>query len=287
MDFPEISTRKIQRIVIAFGGIGIAPFKYPDPTQKFVHVFDEKSFTNIMNELDTITDLIQYLETKEIFYKKGTETIFHGGEEDLLGTYLLNNKTLPEKVDAMVLTDDLWSGYVKEKKKNGFEIKIEQSRFWDGIIEEFAMFFLKGQLEIGNSLSEVENVLRIMAKEDRYARFILSEGMIDFVEKVNQKKVRGSNARVLLSPSGIGYIFLICARNITRTARRAELLGRCYVMRDKKKEITTFIGIATESFEPSGGGSMDALLFMKPDWTDSDHNRAVELRNELGYFKNL
>ena len=287
LSFPDIKKRKIYRIVIAFGGIGIASFKYPNPNQKFFNVFDEKSLTKIMNELDTITDLIQYLETKETFYKRGVDTIFHGGEEDLLGFYLYNNNTLPEKADLITFIDDIWLGYVNEKKKNGLDRKIKKSRFWDGIIEDFSKHFFKGDLEVGNSLSEVENILRIMAKEDRYARFILSKEIIDFIEKVNQKKVRGSNARVLLSPSGIGYIFLICARTITREERRAELLGRCYVMRDIKYEITTFIGIATESFEPCGGNSMDAVLFLKPDWTDIDHKRAIELRRELGYFKNL
>lgn len=287
LDFPEIFTRKIHRIVIAFGGIGVAPFKYPDPEQKFVHVFDEKSFTMIINELDTITDLIQYLDVKETFYKRGAETIYHGGEEDLLGFYLLNNKTLPEKADSLILTDDLWSGYNEEKKKVGLDKQLEQSRFWDGIIEDFSQHYFKGDLEVGNSLSEVENVLRIMAKEDRSARISLSEGMIGFIEKVNQKNVQGSNARVLFSPSGVGYILLICARAITREERRVELLGRCYVMRDIKNDITTFIGIATESFEPGEGSSMDAVLFLKPDWSDVDHNRAIELRKKLGYFKNL
>lgn len=287
LDFPEKTMMKIHRIVIAFGGMGITPFKFLDPAQKFVHVFDEKSFTAILNELDTITDLIQYLEVKEVFYKSGAFTIFHGGEEDFLGFYLQNNKTLPEKADLIVVTDDLWSGYIEEKKLAGIDEESETSRFWDEMIEDFSKHYFKGDLEVGNSLSEVESVLRIMAKENRYARFILSKGIIDFIEKVNQKKVRGSNARVLLSPSGIGYIFLICARTITREERRAELIGRCYVMRDIKKEINTFIGIATESFEVDAGGSMDAVLFVKPDWTVSDHKRAIELKSKLGYFKEL
>jgi hypothetical protein len=54
----------------------------------FIHIFDEISLENIMKELDTISDFIEYLnKKKELMQKK---EVLISGEEDLLAVYLQN-----------------------------------------------------------------------------------------------------------------------------------------------------------------------------------------------------
>jgi len=84
--FPESSLRRIHRVAIALGSQGKIGIKFGDFGKGFIHVFDEQSLDIIMSELDTISDFIEYLTSKEYCYKNGIKTHFSGGEEDL-GNY--------------------------------------------------------------------------------------------------------------------------------------------------------------------------------------------------------
>ena len=61
----------------------------------FVHVMTEESFRDVLTELDTITDLTEYLAAKESFAHGGTVIVCEGTESNLLGWYLAKNRMLP------------------------------------------------------------------------------------------------------------------------------------------------------------------------------------------------
>lgn len=284
LPFPDVSERRVHLIVVSLGSKGVSTLKYNDIGKNFVHVFDEVSINSVINELDTITDFVNYLFEKENLYKRGVYTLFEGGEEDLLAYYLLNNHKFPKKYEGMVLMDDLWKGYKKESREIKKRLRI--SYFWDDLIKDFYRHFQNGMLVFGNSLEEVEMVLRVMAKENRFSRVKLSSSLIDFFEIVKQKrKIKVSNARFVKSSCGIGYVFVICPRQIKREERKEELFNRCFVIRGLFQNLNNIIGIATEMFENKKGHSMDALLFIKKNWTSEDQSRFEYLHNEIGYFK--
>jgi hypothetical protein len=56
LPFPEFAVRRIHRIVVAFGGDAKAWKFFGDFGKGFMHVFDERSLSIVMSELDTITD---------------------------------------------------------------------------------------------------------------------------------------------------------------------------------------------------------------------------------------
>jgi len=60
--------------------------------------------------------------------------------------------------------------------------------FWDGLIESIAKDALSDRLEAGSTLTEAEMVLRVMAKEDRFARRVLAKCLKDFLDVAVQKK---------------------------------------------------------------------------------------------------
>jgi hypothetical protein len=59
-----------------------------------VHVFTRQFTELVLNELNTISDFIDYLRDKEAFITKNVELAIMGGEEELLAFYLLNDKSL-------------------------------------------------------------------------------------------------------------------------------------------------------------------------------------------------
>ena len=283
LPFPHVSCRRVHRVAIAIGSKGKIPIQFGNFGKGFVHVFDEVSLDIIMNELDTISDFVKYLIDKESLYDSGVKTRFSGGEEDLLALYLYNGKTFPISYDLIAIDDNLWAEFTKKKERRAKKEMDKVSYVWDRLIEIFSNDFQKGDLEFGNSLTEVEKVTRVMAREDRFCRRISGKMFMEFMELANQQKVR---SRVVPSPSGILYVFLACPHGEDREYRVAELAGRCFVIRGLNSDCTTVIGIATEQYEIGKGFSLDAVYLYKDAWTPEDQTQLEYLQKEVGYFTN-
>lgn len=278
---PLVPNRHVHRVAVALGSKGKVPVSFEDFGKGFIHVFDEVSLPNIMIELDTITDFVKYLKDKKTLHSSGIETVLNGGEEDLLAIYLHNGRTFPIGRDLLVLEDDLWTTFVNKPKYLARKKEDEKSYAWDHLIEIFCHDFLTCGLEFGNSLTNVEHVMRTMARENRFSRRVMAKSFLEFYEQTGQKKVR---ARMALSPSGVLYVFLACPRGEDRKYRVAELGARCIVARGLHPECPTVIGIATEQYEEGKGYSLDAYYFCKVAWTAEDQQRSEYFQKEFKFF---
>jgi hypothetical protein len=65
LPLPPLAQRKVHRIAVAFGGRDQVVITSGDFGKGFVHVLTERSFLEVLRELDTITDLVDYLSAKE------------------------------------------------------------------------------------------------------------------------------------------------------------------------------------------------------------------------------
>ena len=255
---PKIKDRIYHRVAIVIGGEKKMPLLWGDLGKGFIHVFDFIATEILFTELDTITDFTKYLTKKEEFYQSGsmTKLIFEGGEEDLLAFYLDNSEEFTSKGTLTILTSGLWDGYkVSEANKKWME-GIKESIIWDNMIELLTDDFRNGRMEVGKEYDNFELVVRTMARESRYNRIILSK---EFLEAYNKKNTR---AHPTTSYSGIGYVFMYINRNESRESRRAELCGRCLILRKHTPEIITFIGIATEKNDGKKGFSLDVVSLL-------------------------
>ena len=61
----------------------------PEPSKDFVHVFDEVSIDILLNELDTVSDFLDYLKKRETLLGKPERDVLAWGEEELLAAYML------------------------------------------------------------------------------------------------------------------------------------------------------------------------------------------------------
>jgi hypothetical protein len=288
--FPDPSRRRIHRVAVALGSEGEVPLTFGDFGKGFVDVFDEWSLDVVMNELDTISDFVKYLADKEDLYARGAMTMFSsGGEEDLLAFYLHQGREFPEEPDFLVLDGDLWSTLTKKPEWKRRKEADKVSYTWDRLIETLYEDFKNRNMLVSDhpfsatSLTDTERILRVMAKEDRFNRRMLSEMLLEFLELAHSRRFR---ARMVPSLSGVKYVFLAHPLDEDRQHRMAELAGRCFVARGLDPHARIVVGIATERPEPGKGHSLDALFLDKPGWTDEDQRHFEYLQEEFGYFAN-
>ena len=78
---PEAGERRTFRIAIALGGDRRIPIRAGDFGKGFVHVLDEVSTPVVLDELDTIVDLVEYFIGVESL-TESTRVVVNGGVED-------------------------------------------------------------------------------------------------------------------------------------------------------------------------------------------------------------
>jgi len=285
------------------------PFTTGDinPSGKFIHVFDDVTLDVLMRELNTITDLTEYFDKKELFIRSGHLISAHG-EEDLLALYL---KYLNEEKEHDFLRPDgqkigendfitldvggydnlrMHPSYIAKKQAD------EVSLVWDRLIETFtgpimdATAFSLHDHDYG--LTEHEEVVRHMALERRVHRRMLGKSILEAIEK-GKNEPRFGRA---IMPGRMdwdrktGYVFMMLAYpegielkggyEQYRRVRSEMLRAYCMGHYRKNQHVERVIGIAMEPPpEVTGreGMSEDLLLFEPHEWTNDLETETVEL----------
>ncbi|MFC1561902.1 hypothetical protein ACFL4Q_02775 [candidate division KSB1 bacterium] len=281
-NLPPKSTRRIHRVAIAFGGKNKVPMYYGDFGRGFIHVFNEVSFLTILNELDTITDFTDYLKEKESFYGRGINTPFLCGEENLLAIYLFKNRKLPTNAENILIDNSSWEDickkpeYIKKKKEDKLSYK------WDWLID-----YLSGSTELDKSKfkftdSDLEKILRMMAKETRFMRRTLSKSLKEFLNLAKQFKIR---SRFTESHSGIGYVFMYCKHNEDRESRLKELQMRCFIAMGELSVCKNIVGINFVEYSKKTGSYIETCLLRSNKWSMLVQRVAKKLKDEMGFFQ--
>jgi hypothetical protein len=284
LPFPLPDVLRIHRVAVALGGDNKVPIQFGDFGKGFVHVFDKLSFEIILNELDTITDFVQYLIDKEDLYNSGKKTVFDGCEEDLLGFYLHNGRSYPQNFDIIIVGDNIWNELIKKEEYKAKKEADIDSYVWDRLIASISKDAINNNLEFSSDLNKSEIALRAMAREPRFTRRILGKHFNDFMGLASQRKVE---SRTLISPqSNIAYVFLAKPHGEDRQYRVNELGGRCFVVRGLQQSCKTVIGIATEQYKLGHGFSFDIIYLHKETWTDEDQKQLEYVQKEFGWFAN-
>lgn len=286
LPFPEVSSRRVHKVAVALGSQGKVPMYFGDFGKGFIHVLDEESLNILMEELDTISDFVKYLVDKESFYQKGKLTIFNG-EENLLAFYLTNNREFPEEPTLIVLDDDLWSGFKSDPRVKAKKKLDEISYVWDEIIEELHQTYLNSNFVTdipytSDKLMDLEKAIRVMARENRLSRRVLSISLVDFLQNSRSKKLKArlSDSSLL----DVLYVFLISDYDLDRKANMAELVGRCVVARGLNKNKKKVVGIGVEFSQVVKGSATTVCYLEIPEWGDEWQKQMDYLQREFGYF---
>lgn len=119
----------------------------------YCHVFDDFTLDCIMDELDTVSDFIDYLEQKERMVNAGKD-IIASGEEEILGRYL----SIIEKDQHCIVTEQemhsyqcfefsgFWDRYVHNPDRLTKVKENEDSYIWDNLLESAFRNMMAGTL---------------------------------------------------------------------------------------------------------------------------------------------
>jgi len=280
---PDLKNAIILRVAVALGRTNRFPLVSGDFDKGFIHTFDEISFPIIIQELDTITDFVEYLQKKEVFLSKEKDLRIDG-EENLLAFYLQNGRNFPDNLDVLIIGSDSWNNFKMSEEYIRKKSEDKQSYTWDKIIEVFYNDHKKGLLYHNSSLERMENALRVMSKENRFSRRILSNDFLDFIGFFDKPK---GKARFVKAPSGIIYVFMLASHNDEdREGRMAELSLRCSVARGINPDSKIVVGIATNPYKKGEGYSYDLCYLELPELTQEFKEFVQKTQQEFGYFRN-
>ncbi|MEQ8762886.1 MAG: hypothetical protein RL885_03095 [Planctomycetota bacterium] len=277
---PEPSKRKVHLVAVALGGDGTVPLSARDDGKGVVHVLDDRSAEILLEELDAISDFVDYLAAREEFVRSGQAPADEQREEDVLAAYLIGRRSFsPESGESIEPPSGLWSRLSRDP---AFLRRKEADRLsygWDLFIDKLWEDGRRTDIGAALTLDQRETAIRRMALENRFQRRVLMKCFEEF------HRDGRSGGRMTVSQSGVAYVFLALPRNVPRDFRMKQLALRCFVACHKtgKAEV---VGLATESYERDAPWSLDVSYLYRPDWSDEDSSHAEQISRELGYFNN-
>lgn len=232
---PQKNNRKIYRVAIAFGGDLNFPLPMGDFGRGYVSVFDEKSTTIILGELDTIVDFTKYLDYKENLQKKATVIAAH--ESDFSAFYLKTGLYFDNFPDPFILDDDLWESYKASDEYDSWKNESVVSYMWDIFIQLLFKTNFKDRIN-NKKFLEFEEAIRIINLEDRISRIILGISLENAaIEKVQARMIQPRLDK------DYTYVFMPLSDK-NWDFKKEELLLRCDVARYLNPQIQKVIGVA-------------------------------------------
>lgn len=239
-----------------------------------VHVFDKDFCQIVFNELDTISDFVEYLRKKEILINKNKSLLIVGGEKELLAFYLFNNRSFNrfDNADHITIEEGSW-GYLQNKPEYLAKKKEDKiSYLWDGIISRAHE----------SSSKEYELVARELARPNRVQRRLLSKAFLDARLKAHDDTTHNLFRRIVVSDDTT-YCFLLQDDPEPRQRRKEHLGTICFIARGKNKKNKKVIGIATEK-KYKQTCSYDFCLMYLPKWTEELQKRAEDIQKKFKIF---
>lgn len=238
-----------------------------------IHVFTRDFLQIILNELDTVTDFVNYLRAKETLISENKRFIIMGGEEELLALYLMNNRSFDSlKSGTHIMVDQgIWKDFSHSQRYKDKKKQDEISYGWDGIINV-----------IHETSPEYEIVARDLARPNRFERRYLSKAYLESYVRADADNEHNVFRRTF-DLNGVTYCFLFADETKPRDYRKGMLNWMCYIARGIYKSNRKVLGIATEK-RASKTCSYDFVLLDMPNWTKQNQEEMEKAQKELGIF---
>ena len=261
-----------------------------NPDKGYIHILNETSLEILMNELYTITDFIDYLQSKEKLILSNNLFVAYG-EEEILTAYLDNAHSLEFSEENILIQEGIWSEHKASERYFLKKQENEISYFWDSIIEYFTKEMLSNNL-VGQSKDnplKMEIALRFMASESRLHRRILSNGFIDRLNICKDGQILKRVAKTE-DTSDKAYIFMACNQPSDMLydeyvkLREYMLYEYAIALKSKDKYLKNIIGLARESFEISNH-TYSLIYFNCSDWDINQQLEAERICEDGRCFK--
>lgn len=272
---------KIHGIVIAnvygIGSMFNMPSNYIRKHKMPIHIFSAHDFNIISSEVDTIPDLIHYLETREQLFEE-KKVIGRVNELDLLATF----KTQPEVIDQilekeggrLMIAGGTWEVYFKDsrdkiEKRNGYNVP---SYFIDETIKEFSKSIgyappvTNPTTGLPTDAGTVENYWLAIYQLSKLSRLDRRGFGRKMIEKMKQAAETGIGFTFLKRNEKEGVLFLSSSAS---RPERVKVLYSLAAMAYVKEDLRNIVAFVTEPLDDSGR-SFDLIILDDVDFKNRD-----------------
>lgn len=283
------------------------PFRigWPLKNKRFVHVFDDVTLSLILDELDTVSDFVDYLAKKQQLFERSGCDFLVTGEEELLSAYLTNfnfqtkeNEFRKFEPGSLVfLGEGYWEKLIVSEHYQLRNKANEISYLWDDLIEYQASHMIHGSsefLEYSSTPGSEEQVLRVMASENRLARRVLGASIRAGRTKANDRLrfvrcIATTNRRRIYAIMMLPYfteqpyseyreyrqylIFLYCQGAILNFPEAQEIVGIALEPYDSNILSVDFLycNVKDSSMDSAYREEIEARLRKEDLWSSSHH----------------
>lgn len=267
---------------------------FPLENRRFVHVLDETTVDLLLDELDTVPDLVSYLRKKEEFLRRPDTIVSVPGEEELLARYMSTMRDeehafprVPADANFVALPEGDWEVYRNSPQWKAKQKANEISYMWDALIEHQSGFIRSGKAitvpwQPSKDGVNHERILRALAAQPRLARRSLSTDLQVAMQRSDPGRMF---ARIKMTgrPPAEAFVFLTIPRTegedyetTYRPRRMHALLVYCHAVKDGMPTLKEAIGVASEPFS-EGTASQD---FMHVDLTEMSSEELKDWRKQ-------
>ena len=235
----------------------------------------------ILYELDTISDFIDYIQARRDFLNQTNSVWIDGGEEELLGFYLLSGRDFSSlaEFDFALMQGGYWEELNNRPEYQARNRENTISYGWDYLIEQVHKCKHK----------DYEVIARQLSQYNRFHRRLLSMTFKNGNELAHERAKTQPRIlqRRIMTESNTTFCFLYYnIRNSIERKQRQELLtALCYITRDQFHQNSIVVGIATEA-TIQNSCTYDFCYLDFPDWDNENHILAMELQKETGFLTN-
>lgn len=260
---------------------------FPLESGRFVHVVDEVTVDLLLEELDTVPDLISYLKCKEEFLQQPGVEISVPGEEDLLARYMMTLREgehalphLPKHSSFIALPEGEWDAYASSPQRAAKRKADEISYAWDRLIERQSAFIRAGTAITvpGQPADHVdhERIMRALAEQNRLARRDLSTDLHHVLSRGGPGQLI-ARIKATGKPPNRAFVFLSFGRPAAltyddyRAARMHAITVYCHGIQGGMPTLREAVGIASEPF--SEAESSQDMMYVDLSQEMSDEER--------------
>ena len=256
----------------------------------FIHVFDDASYATILQELDTIQDFINYLDSRKtlLLGHKVTAT----SEKELLAMHLQGlmigrhdglTVQLKSNHDLATFLEGGWDSTIESSHYSEWKRKLAISYFWDELLQR-TFYYVENGLSFQTStpsLNSQSNLFYWLAKEDRLHRFALSQAFLSFYDEL-KPGYRGTRTIYFYDNPDICYVLFFLPQLSTvsneeyRSTRRNMLIDYCHIAKASLPEVKTVVGIAHET--PQAPTSSEDFIYL--DTSEEDQKQSLDVKEQ-------
>ncbi len=313
--FPKEKVKNIYRIIINLGdGVRFYPFNKKTKDEKFVTIWDKEAFQTIVQELDTMSDFLEYLRKREELFTNRITTILpkdeddfpaetaiqfleydqtqfnpsnkqiiliSGTEHDILAYYLKNERTFPEYIHSeeyngmLVQLDGNWSDFNQKKQVQNKRKLDKNSYFLDELV--------KREVLINQNNNSIELATAIMSF-NRFYRRVISNNFLIFFNDYKDKK-GNFFARRYTDYDGVGVVFAFYSQEMLqeRVDTLLEIALDSFCVYSNYKSNSMILIATTNEFKQF----KFALLKNVEPFSEEQEQQIRKDVELLGWFNNL